>query len=112
MVQIKTEAGLRLHGELVKRFGAIEDSQGRKIYGHKRVADVWRAAVLADLRGGYSAPAVLPDAAAAGRVARAACLAVAAAGIIAALSIDGTIFGLLASAPAPTLIAAGLRRIG
>lgn len=121
MVQIQSEAGVRLQDELARRFGPIEDGYGRKVYGHKGVAAAWRAGVLADLRESSiaaierTAPepqkstagqaidqrfsATPPSAARAGREGRRVALAVLAASIVVALvasNIDSAAVALVA----------------
>lgn len=132
MVQIHSEAGQRLHDFLVNQFGPIEDGHGRKVYGHKRTADDWRAAVLADLRGepvlikqtAEMAPerttpepqksadeqvvehqfsTTPPSAAHAGRAGRTACLVVLLAAIITACVFNDTVAAAVSAGPIPLL---------
>lgn len=51
MMQFHSEAARRLNDELDRLVGHVEDGQGRKIYGHKRLATKRRDLVLAGLRG-------------------------------------------------------------
>ncbi len=126
---LNSEAGRRLHDELTARFGPIEDGHGRKVYGHKCITAAWRAGVLADLRGdsvvrttrepqkqaGDSGSecverTIPPSATRASRMARVACLAVLAVGALATIGVEGNLFGLIASLPAPKLFAAAMGR--
>jgi hypothetical protein len=61
MVQFHSEAGQRLNDLLDRHVGHIEDGQGRKIYGHRRIADARRLKTQAVLRGEDVLPQVEPQ---------------------------------------------------